>query len=43
MATPAPKLDIKMLVLPAALYFARNIDFKDPAVVQQWQAIFLSG
>lgn len=43
MAAAAPKLDIKMLAMPAALYFSRSIDFKDPAVQSQWQTIFLSG
>jgi hypothetical protein len=43
MAAAQPKLDLKMLVVPAALFFSRKIDFKDPQVQQQWQTIFLSG
>lgn len=35
MADPAaPKFDVKMLVVPAILFFGKKIDFKDPQVVE---------
>lgn len=35
MATPpAPKLDFKMLIVPAVLFFGKKIDFKDPQIAQ---------
>lgn len=39
-AQPAPKLDFKMLVLPAVMFFSKKIDFKDPQIVQYVQIAF---
>ena len=39
----APKLDFKMLVLPAVMIFSKKIDFKDPVVVQYLQILFVTG
>jgi len=39
-AQPSPKLDFKMLVLPAVMFFSKKIDFKDPQIVQYTQAAF---
>jgi hypothetical protein len=30
----APKIDFKMLIVPAVLYFSKKIDFKDPAIIE---------
>jgi hypothetical protein len=38
---PAPKLDLKMLIFPAVMFFSRKIDFKDPQVVQMCQTAFI--
>ncbi len=37
----APKLDMKMLIFPAVLFFSKKIDFKDPNVVQMCQTGFI--
>jgi len=35
MTDPAtPKLDFKMLIVPALLFFGKQIDFKDPSIVE---------
>jgi len=35
MADPAtPKLDFKMLIVPAILFFGKQIDFKDPSIIE---------
>ncbi len=39
----APKFDIKMLVLPAVMFFSKKIDFTDPNIVQMTQAAFVGG
>jgi len=39
-AQPAPKFDIKMLILPAVMFFSKKIDFKDPQIIQITQAAF---
>lgn len=39
-AQPAPKLDFKMLVLPAVMFFSKKIDFKDPQIIQYTQLGF---
>jgi hypothetical protein len=39
----APKLDIKMLIVPAVLYFGKKIDFKDPAVMEMTRNGFIAG
>ena len=33
----APKLELKMLVMPALLFLSKQIDFKDPNVIQMGQ------
>jgi len=38
-----PKLDFKMLVLPAMLLFSKKIDFKDPEILKLVQAAFITG
>ena len=39
----APKLDFKMLVVPALLYFGKKIDFTDPQTLQLVRTGFISG
>lgn len=39
----APKFDFKMLVVPAILFFAKKIDFKDPAVLELVRNCFIGG
>ena len=39
----APKLDIKMLIVPAVLFFSKKIDFKDPEIVKMLRMGFFSG
>jgi hypothetical protein len=44
MADPmAPKLDFKMLVVPAVLFFGKSIDFKNPEIADMLRNIFISG
>lgn len=43
MAAPAPKLDLKMLVLPAMMFLNGKVDFKDPQVLLYTQTAFVSG
>jgi len=35
-----PKFDIKMLILPAVMFFSKKIDFKDPNIIQMTQMAF---
>jgi hypothetical protein len=43
MAEPAaPKLELKMLALPAVLFLSRKIDFKDPEIVKYSQITFIT-
>jgi hypothetical protein len=44
MADPAaPKLDFKMLVVPAVLFFGKSIDFKNPEIAEMLRNIFVAG
>lgn len=44
MADPAtPKLDFKMLIVPALLFFGKQIDFKDPSIVELVTNSFIGG
>jgi hypothetical protein len=36
----APKLDLKMLVVPGVLLFSRHVDFKNPSVVDKARIAF---
>jgi hypothetical protein len=44
-AAPAagPKLEMKMLVLPALMFLSKKIDFKDPNIIQMAQTGLISG
>jgi hypothetical protein len=39
----APKFDVKMLIVPAILFFSKKIDFKDPNIVQLLRMSFGTG
>jgi hypothetical protein len=43
MAAPAPKLDFKMLIVPAILFFSKKLDLKDPNIVQLLRTGFGTG
>lgn len=43
MAAPAPKLDFKMLIVPAILFFSKKLDMKDPNLVQLLRTGFGTG
>lgn len=44
MSDPAtPKLDFKMLIVPALLFFGKQIDFKDPSIVELVTNSFIGG
>lgn len=44
MAAPAaPKMDLKMLVLPAMLLFSKKIDLTDPDILLLVKKIFFGG
>lgn len=42
MASPQPKFDLKMLVLPAMMFLNGKVDFKDPQVLLYTQMAFVS-
>lgn len=44
MSDPAtPKLDFKMLIVPALLFFGKQIDFKDPSIIELVTNSFIGG
>lgn len=44
MADPAmPKLDFKMLIVPGILFLSRNVDMKNPEIVDKMRMGFTAG
>jgi hypothetical protein len=39
----APKLDFKMLVMPAIMLMSKKIDMKDPEIIYKLQIAFATG
>lgn len=42
MAEP-PKMDLKMLAMPAVFYLSRQIDMKDPEIINYLRMGFITG
>jgi hypothetical protein len=42
MAAPSPKMDLKMLALPAMFFFNKKVDFTNPATVLMAQQALLT-